>query len=268
MTFVNNYSQSPGPSPNMSVNSDLSLGTKKVLHYNSSSMKFFPTNDLPKSTYELKLDLSDNISLNITDQTPKISDIPSPKRSALRAKHKSGTTHFFSSQEGNENNEELRNEHKKKTIKFDEKDEVKFFTMKEMSSKYQHSQKNSRNSISSKNSKNSKNPNSSNTNTIKDDDDKPIESMASGIGALFRNRKDGNVNFGKSITVIMIINHFLKQMKLKSGKFGRLGVKQCKILNDLGHDDENGKDSEPYEFEPNLMARMIVFIFFYLNLKI
>ncbi len=247
-------------SPNMSINSDLSFGAKKLLHCNSSGMKFFPIE--PKSTRELKLDL-DNLSgiiidQTIIDQTPKISTLLSPKRSAIRSKPKSGTTHLFSNPEGNEFNEELRTELKKKTIKFDEKDEVKFFTMKEMSSHHQASMKNSRNSISSKNSKNM---NSSNTNTIKDDEDKNPGSMMSGIGPLFKNRKDGNVNIGKSITVIMIINHFLKQMKLKSGKFGRLGVKQCKILNDLGHDEENGKDSEPYEFEPNLMARMIVFLF-------
>lgn len=149
-----------------------------------------------------------------------------------------------------------RTEVKKKTIKFGEKDEIKFFTMKELSSKHENTEQ--KQSFSSKNNltSNSRKFSSSNTNTIKEEESKQESSNA--FGHLFKTPKEG-INIGKSITVLMIINHFLRQLKLKSGKFGRLGVKQCKILNDLGHNDEdNAKSRESYEFEPNLMARMIV----------
>jgi hypothetical protein len=243
-------------SPEMSINSDLSVGTKKVLYYNTSSMKFFPKDETTPSN--LKLNCSENLVIN-SERTPNKNNSISPKRSAIRNKGQSGT-YFFPRSENNDLNEDLSNqtEHKKKTIKFGDKDEVKFFTMKEMSSKHEPSEgKASRASISSKNmSSNSRKISSSNTNTLKEEEFKGESSI--GIGHLFKNRKDG-MNIGKSITVLMIINHFLKQMKLKSGKFGRLGLKQCKILNDLGHNDEEGaKARESYEFEPNLMARMIV----------
>ena len=258
----------PNYDPEMSINSDLSLGTKKVLNYNSSSMKFFPKEDI--TNLDIKINLSENVSV-LSDRTPKKQNSVSPKRPAIRNRGKSGTTYFFPSvvnNEGNELNDDngpARTEHKKKTIKFGEKDEVKFFTMKEMSSKaskhenYEH--RNSRLSISSKNhSSNSKSQKASNSNTNTQKDES--ERVDSNTGMAIYKKKDGNANFGKSITVIMLINHFLKQMKLKSGKFGRLGVKQCKILNDLGHNDaDNEKDTELFEFEPNLMARMIVIFY-------
>ena len=253
------------PSPELSVNSDISVGTKKVLCYNSSSIKFFPKDDNTVGTpSNLKIDLSgDNMNMIQSDRTPVsfnkgASPLPSPKRSAIRNKGKSPSV-FFPNQETSGAVNDDRTEVKKKTIKFGEKDEVKFFTMKELSSKHENTER--KQSFSSKNSKNNLTSNSrkfssSNTNTIKEEESKQESSNA--FGHLFKTPKEG-INIGKSITVLMIINHFLRQLKLKSGKFGRLGVKQCKILNDLGHNDEdNAKSRESYEFEPNLMARMIV----------
>lgn len=259
------------PSPDMSINSDGSVGTKKVLLYSSNSAKFFPKEK--EESQELKINISEDMSFN-TDHTPQnknLQNSPSPKRSAIRNKGKSGTSYFFNPDNASELNDEgpQRTEAKKKTIKFGDKDEVKFFTMKEMSSKHEPtSRKNSlsrsRASVSSKNhSSNSRKYSSSIANTFKEDEEK----MA-GESSLFKNKKNGTADFGKSIAVIMIINHFLKQMKLKSGKFGRLGNKQFKILNDLGHDVDEGAKDDQFEFEPNLMARMIVLIikiFLFLN---
>lgn len=250
------------PSPELSVNSDISVGTKKVLCYNSSSIKFFPKDDTINTPSNLKIDLSGDNMVQ-SDRTPVSfnkgsSPLPSPKRSAIRNKGKS-PSYFFPNQETSGIVNDERTEVKKKTIKFGEKDEVKFFTMKEMSSKHENTEH--KQSFSSKNNitSNSRKFSSSNTNTIKEEESKQ---ESSNFGHLFKTPKEG-VNIGKSITVLMIINHFLRQLKLKSGRFGRLGVKQCKILNDLGHnDEENAKSRESYEFEPNLMARMIVKIRF------
>lgn len=68
--------------------------------------------------------------------------------------------------------------------------------------------------------------------------------------------------FGKQMTVLMIINIFLKNLKLKSGRFGSLGQKQLKFLNDLAVDREAEEGRAEYEMETNLMARMIVYIIF------
>lgn len=276
MNVNKNFQDSPqlifgNVSPDMSINSDLSLGTKKVLNYNSSSMKFFPKEELATNIEDLKINISEiNLSsmgqIPSNEHTPNKSNSPSPKRSAIRNKGKAGTSYFFTgiNSESNEPNEENhRTENKKKTIKFGDKDEVKFFTMKETFSKNEasdiiKSNKNSRISLSSRNHSSNSRKQSfmSNNNTVKEDEEKEA---VNGNGTLFKSQKDGNVSFGKSITVIMIINHFLKQLKLKSGKFGRLGPKQFKILNDLGYNEGNGKDLDE-EFEPNLMARMIVFL--------
>ena len=112
--------QERNPSPEMSINSDISVGTKKVLLYSSNSTKFFPKEkEYPQ---EYRLNISEDMSFN-NEQSPinKLQQgIPSPQRSAIRNKGKSGTSFFFNPENASELNEEapLRTEGKKKTIKY------------------------------------------------------------------------------------------------------------------------------------------------------
>lgn len=99
-----------GGSPDMSVNSDVSVGTKKVLLYSSNSAKFFPKEE----TDNLKLNISEDMSFNVEKSPSRIS--LSPKRSAIRNKGKSGTSYFFNAENGEEFQEDIpaRTEGKKK----------------------------------------------------------------------------------------------------------------------------------------------------------
>lgn len=61
-------------------------------------------------------------------------------------------------------------------------------------------------------------------------------------------------SFSRKLIQIMIINQFVRNIKLISGRFGSLGSKQLRILNDLSSNYENIKEIETI----NILSRLIL----------
>lgn len=60
----------------------------------------------------------------------------------------------------------------------------------------------------------------------------------------------------KNIAVTMLVNHFIKQMKMKSGRFGMLGNRQLKILNDFSYPINTKIKNNELEHN-NILVRLI-----------
>jgi len=61
----------------------------------------------------------------------------------------------------------------------------------------------------------------------------------------------------KNIAVMMLVNHFVRQIKIKSGHFGKLGHRQIKILNDLCTPQKLGLEKNQELEHTNILVRMI-----------
>lgn len=74
---------------------------------------------------------------------------------------------------------------------------------------------------------------------------------------ILKNKKEqhGANKIFENIAVMMLVNHFVRQIKLKSGHFGALGNRQFKILNDLSNPTENHTKNE--EEHANILVRLI-----------
>lgn len=235
-----------------SVDSDRSI-PKKFLQTTQNNTKFLgniePNEGLEiNSNIQINLDYSSFSPINDrnikSDNLIKINPIGSPIRSAI----KKSPTCFFNNSNDNtpvHDNSPEGGFNKKRTIKFGEKEEIRFFTMKEGTATDKNTNTiNIEKDKESRMSSTSRSQKGLSSGTSKDDDK-------------LNTKEKKEASFGKNITILMIINHFLKNLKLKSGRFGRLGMKQCKIVNDFAHDVEVNAE-EDFEMETNLMARMIV----------
>lgn len=163
--------------------------------------------------------------------------------SPIRSSFKKGT--LFQNYETSyraESKEEIERKYQpKRTIKFGENDQIKIFQQqKEETFVEENGTEKEPSHTDSKIF--SKAPSCSSSKSFKEENER---------------KKD---TFGKQMTVLMIINIFLKNMKMKSGRFGSLGQKQLKFLNDLAVNEEAEEGRSEYEMETNLMARMIVII--------
>ena len=77
---------------------------------------------------------------------------------------------------------------------------------------------------------------------------------------ILRNKKEekGANKIFKNIAVMMLVNHFVRQIKLKSGHFGILGNRQLKILNDLCNPHNGGLLGKNQDQEhANILVRLI-----------
>ena len=67
----------------------------------------------------------------------------------------------------------------------------------------------------------------------------------------------GSDKICKNIAVMMLVNHFVRQIKLKSGHFGVLGNRQLKILNDLCTQQKPGSEKKDDLEHANILVRLI-----------
>lgn len=112
---------------------------------------------------------------------------------------------------------------------------------------------------SSKNSFDGSLNNSSNVNINSDKKKKTTAYGPERIYDILKNKQEekGANKIFKNIAVMMLVNHFVRQIKLRSGNFGILGNRQLKILNDLCNPYILDKFSKNQEEHTNILVRMI-----------